>query len=221
MLISLHIQTGQVDLTLAQFEQMNARDIVSWNTMITGYNKHVFDILALNMFSKMLEESSLEPDRYTLASGLSACANLGELNVGKQIHARLIITEFDMSGSVGNSLICMYSQCAELNLTFTELPETPNGTPRSAPGGVDIVRKILEDNRKSSVNVIAFTALLDGYIKLGDISAARKIFDSLKDRDVVLWTTMIVGYVQNGLNDDAMELFRLMVKEGPDGIIIL
>ncbi|PHT65914.1 hypothetical protein T459_30339 [Capsicum annuum] len=105
MLISLHIQTGQVDLTLAQFEQMNARDIVSWNTMITGYNKHAFDILALNMFSKMLEESSLKPDRYTLASGLSACANLGELNVGKQIHARLIITEFDMSGAVGNSLI--------------------------------------------------------------------------------------------------------------------
>ncbi|KAF3653322.1 Pentatricopeptide repeat-containing protein [Capsicum annuum] len=193
-LISLHMQTGQVDLALAQFEQMNARDIVSWNSMITGYSQHGFDILALNMFSKMLEESSLEPDRYTLASVLSACAKLGELNVGKQIHARLIRTEFDMSGAVGNSLICMYSRC----------------------GSLDIARKILEDNRKSSVNVIAFTALLDGYIKLGDISPARKIFDSLKDRDVVVWTAMIVGYVQNGLNDDAMELFRLMVKEGPD-----
>ncbi|PHT46242.1 Pentatricopeptide repeat-containing protein [Capsicum baccatum] len=193
-LISLHMQTGQVDLALAQFEQMNARDIVSWNSMITGYSQHGFDILALNMFSKMLEESSLEPDRYTLASVLSACAKLGELNVGKQIHARLIRTEFDMSGAVGNSLICMYSRC----------------------GSLDIARKILEDNRKSSVNVIAFTALLDGYIKLGDISPARKIFDSLKDRDVVVWTAVIVGYVQNGLNDDAMELFRLMVKEGPD-----
>ncbi|PHT79647.1 Pentatricopeptide repeat-containing protein [Capsicum annuum] len=193
-LISLHMQTGQVDLALAQFEQMNARDIVSWNSMITGYSQHGFDILALNMFSKMLEESSLEPDRYTLASVLSACAKLGELNVGKQIHARLIRTEFDMSGAVGNSLICMYSRC----------------------GSLDIAQKILEDNRKSSVNVIAFTALLDGYIKLGDISPARKIFDSLKDRDVVVWTAMIVGYVQNGLNDDAMELFRLMVKEGPD-----
>ncbi|KAM3374723.1 pentatricopeptide repeat-containing protein [Capsicum galapagoense] len=193
-LISLHMQTGQVDLALAQFEQMNARDIVSWNSMITGYSQHGFDILGLNMFSKMLEESSLEPDRYTLASVLSACAKLGELNVGKQIHARLIRTEFDMSGAVGNSLICMYSRC----------------------GSLDIARKILEDNRKSSVNVIAFTALLDGYIKLGDISPARKIFDSLKDRDVVVWTAMIVGYVQNGLNDDAMELFRLMVKEGPD-----
>ncbi|MCD9645648.1 hypothetical protein HAX54_034693 [Datura stramonium] len=134
-LISLHMQTGQVDLALAQFKQMNRHDIVSWNSMITGYNQHGFDVLALNMFSKMLKESSLEPDRYTLASALSACANLGELKVGKQIHAHIIRNEFDTSG-------------------------------------------------------------------------ARKDFDSLKDHDVVVWTAMIVGYVQNGLNDQAMELFR-------------
>ncbi|MCD7462580.1 Pentatricopeptide repeat-containing protein [Datura stramonium] len=193
-LISLHMQTGQVDLALAQFKQMNEHDIVSWNSMITGYNQHGFDVLALNMFSKMLKESSLEPDRYTLASALSACANLGELKVGKQIHAHIIRNEFDTSGAVGNSLICMYSRC----------------------GGLDIARRILEKNRDSSLNIIAFTSLLDGYIKLGDISPARKIFDSLKDHDVVVWTAMIVGYVQNGLNDQAMELFRLMVKEGPD-----
>ncbi|XP_015072291.1 pentatricopeptide repeat-containing protein At2g22070 [Solanum pennellii] len=193
-LISLYMQTGQVDLALEQFEQMNEHDIVSWNSMITGYNQHGFDVLALSMFSKMLKESSLEPDRYTLASALSACANLGELNVGKQIHAHLIRTEFDTSGAVGNSLICMYSRSC----------------------GVDIARRILEKSRESNLNVIAFTSLLDGYIKLGDISPARKIFDSLKDRDVVVWTAMIVGYVQNGFNDDAMELFRLMVKEGPD-----
>ncbi|XP_016441968.2 pentatricopeptide repeat-containing protein At2g22070-like [Nicotiana tabacum] len=193
-LISLHMQAGRVDLALAQFEQMDEHDIVSWNSMVTGYNQHGFDVLALNMFSRMLKESSLGPDRYTLASALSACANLGELNLGKQIHAHLIRTEFDTSGAVGNSLICMYSRC----------------------GGVDIARKILEKNRESSLNVIAFTALLDGYIKLGNISPARKIFDSLKDRDVVVWTAMIVGYVQNGLYDDAMELFRSMVKDGPD-----
>ncbi|KAK4721917.1 hypothetical protein R3W88_012150 [Solanum pinnatisectum] len=193
-LISLYMQTGQVDLALVQFEQMNEHDIVSWNSMVTGYNQHGFDVLALNMFSKMLKESLLEPDRYTLASALSACANLGELNVGKQIHAYLVRTEFNTSGAVGNSLICMYSRS----------------------GGVDIARRILEKNRESNLHVIAFTALLDGYIKLGDINPARKIFDSLKDRDVVVWTAMIVGYVQNGFNDDAMELFRLMVKEGPD-----
>ncbi|PON33526.1 Pentatricopeptide repeat [Trema orientale] len=52
-------------------------------------------------------------------------------------------------------------------------------------------------------------------ISLGDIKPARQIFDSLRDRDVVAWTALIVGYVRNGLNDDVLELFRLMIKEGP------
>jgi pentatricopeptide repeat protein len=56
---------------------------------------------------------------------------------------------------------------------------------------------------------------LDGYVKLGDITPARQIFNSLKDPDVVAWTAMIVGYVQNGLNNDAIEVFKTMVSEGP------
>nr|GMD40334.1 pentatricopeptide repeat-containing protein At2g22070 [Ipomoea batatas] len=193
-MISLHMQTARVDLALTQFEQMNDKDIVSWNSMIAGYNQHGFDVEALNMFYRMLRESSLKPDHYTLASVLSACSNLEELNVGKQIHSHILRTEFDSSGAVGNALISMYSQC----------------------GAVEIARRILEQSRISNLNVIAFTALLDGYIKLGDIDPARKIFDSLKDRDVVAWTAMIVGYMQNGLNNDAMDLFRLMSEIGPE-----
>ncbi|KAL2339134.1 hypothetical protein Fmac_013580 [Flemingia macrophylla] len=67
----------------------------------------------------------------------------------------------------------------------------------------------------STVEVIAFTSLLDGYAKIGDINPAGEIFDSLKFRDVVAWTAMIVGYAQNGLISDALALFRSMIREGP------
>ncbi|KAL2498744.1 Pentatricopeptide repeat-containing protein [Abeliophyllum distichum] len=191
--ISLHMQMGQVDLALAQFEEMTKRDIISWNSMIAGYNQHGSDVEALDMFSKMLRESQLKPDRYSLASVLSACANLEEIKLGKQIHAHIIRSEFDTFGPVGNALISMYSK----------------------GGSVKIAEKILEQFGTSILNVIAFTALLDSYVKLGDLDPARQIFDSLKDPDVVAWTAMIVGYAQNGLNDEAMELFRSMIKEGP------
>ncbi|KAM7513669.1 hypothetical protein LguiA_003252 [Lonicera macranthoides] len=193
-MISLHIQSGRFDLALAQFELMTERDIVSWNSMISGYNQHGFDVEALNMFTKMLKGSLLKPDKYTLASVLSACANLEDLTLGKQIHGHIIRTAFDTSGPVGNALISMYSKS----------------------GGIETCQKILERKETSNLNMIAFTALLDGYIKLGDINPARKVFDSLRDRDVVVWTAMIVGYVQNGFNDDAIELFRSMVREGPE-----
>ena len=192
-MISLHMQSGNVNLARAQFEEMAERDIVSWNSMITGYNQNGFDAEALQILSEMLRDSSLRPDKFTLASGLSACANLENLRLGKQIHAHMVRTEFDVFGAVENSLISMYSRC----------------------GGVETAWRIIEKNGISNLNAIALTALIDGYVKLGDIIPARKIFDSLKHRDVIAWTAMIVGYEQNGMNDDAVALFRLMLMEGP------
>lgn len=191
--ITLHMQKGQVEEALAQFEAMKQRDVISWNSMIAGYNQRGFDARALKLFSEMLKESGLKPDKYTLASVLSACGNLQDLEVGKQIHAYIIRTEFDTSGAVGNALIYMYSKC----------------------GGVEIAKKILEKCGTSTLNVIAFTALLDGYIKIGDIDPAKKIFDSLHERDVVAWTAMIVGFSQNGRNNEATELFKSMFEQGP------
>ncbi|PKI45262.1 hypothetical protein CRG98_034342, partial [Punica granatum] len=183
VMISLHMNLGTVDLAVAQFERMEERDMVSWNSMITGYNQHGYDLEALDIFSRMLQESSLQPDKFSLGSALSACANLGNLRHGKEIHAYLVKAAFDISGSVGNALISMYAKS----------------------GQVGIARKIVEKSGTAGLNVIAFTALLDGYLKLGDVTPAREIFDSLKDRDVVVWTAMIVGYIQNGLGSDAVK----------------
>ncbi|KAJ6678031.1 hypothetical protein OIU85_008600 [Salix viminalis] len=192
-MISLHMNCGRVDLALAQFELMSERDIVSWNSMIAGCNQHGFDNEALQFFSSMLKDTSLKPDRFSLASALSTCANLERLNFGKQIHGYIVRTMFDASGAVGNALISMYAKS----------------------GGVETARRIIEQSGISDLDVIAFTALLDGYVKLGDMTPARQIFNSLKDPDVVAWTAMIVGYVQNGLNNDAVEVFKTMVREGP------
>ncbi|KAL4378992.1 hypothetical protein GQ457_02G009620 [Hibiscus cannabinus] len=108
-----------------------------------------------------------------------------------QIHARIVSTDFDTYGPVGNALISMYAKS----------------------GGVQMARKIVEQSGVSRLDVIAFTSLLDGYVNLGDLKPARHIFGSSRYRDVVAWTAMIVGYLQNGLNNDALELFRLMVRE--------
>lgn len=193
VMISLHMQCGRFDLAVSQFERMTERNIVSWNAIIAGYNQHGYDREALTVFSNMLKDSSLKPDTFTFASVLSACANLENLELGKQIHAHIIRNNRDTPIEVGNALISMYAKS----------------------GGVEIARKILAASGTSDLNVIAFTALLDGYVKLGDISPARKIFDSLRNRDVVAWTAMVVGYVQNGLYKDALELFRSMIREGP------
>ncbi|XP_058766904.1 pentatricopeptide repeat-containing protein At2g22070-like [Vicia villosa] len=192
IMISMHMQSGRLDTALALFDQMIDRDIVSWNSIIAGYCHQGHDSKALETFSDMFRSSSLKPDKFTLGSVLSACANLASLKLGKQIHAYIVRAEIDISGALGNALMSMYAKS----------------------GAVEIARTIVELRGTSSLNVIAFTSLLNGYVKIGDVNPAREIFDSLKCRDVIAWTAMIVGYAKNGLLNDALELFRLMITDG-------
>lgn len=41
--------------------------------------------------------------------------------------------------------------------------------------------------------MIVATALIDMYCKLGSLKHARKLFDSVCVKDLVLWNTMIIG----------------------------
>ncbi|CAL9753130.1 unnamed protein product [Musa acuminata subsp. burmannicoides] len=192
-MISMYSQSGRMDLAQDQFDEMTDRNIVTWNAIIAGYNQNNLNQEALEFFSRMLKEQSVVPDNFTLTSALSACAFLGLLRVGKQIHSRIVRTEMPCHGQVGNALISMYSKS----------------------GGVAIARRVLEQTMASDLSVVSFTALLEGYVKLGYLQPAREIFDLMNYRDVVAWTAMIVGYVQNGFNSEAMDLFRLMVDNGP------
>ncbi|XP_016470149.2 pentatricopeptide repeat-containing protein At2g33680 [Nicotiana tabacum] len=58
------------------------------------------------------------------------------------------------------------------------------------------------------------TALVDMYAKCGNVSDARRGFDYLKEPDIVLWTSMIAGYVKNGDNENAMGMYCRMLVEG-------
>lgn len=58
------------------------------------------------------------------------------------------------------------------------------------------------------------TALLDMYAKSGSLVDARRVFDRISPRDVIVWSAMINGYAMNGLSDEAISLFRRMLKEG-------
>ncbi|XP_048320484.2 pentatricopeptide repeat-containing protein At2g33680 [Ziziphus jujuba] len=62
--------------------------------------------------------------------------------------------------------------------------------------------------------IYIMTALVDMYAKCGNTIDARKGFDYLKEPDIVLWTSMIGGYVQNGENEEALSLYCRMQGEG-------
>ncbi|KDP32762.1 hypothetical protein JCGZ_12054 [Jatropha curcas] len=61
---------------------------------------------------------------------------------------------------------------------------------------------------------VTVTALIDMYSKCGEIEDGITLFNSILDRDVVCWTSVIVGCGQNGRANDAVEFYRKMVEIG-------
>ena len=45
------------------------------------------------------------------------------------------------------------------------------------------------------------------YLKCDRIRDARKLFDMMPERDVVVWSAMVAGYSRLGLVDEAKEFF--------------
>jgi hypothetical protein len=59
-------------------------------------------------------------------------------------------------------------------------------------------------------NSFVSAALLDMYVKCGELEDVQCVFDELSYIDLVLWTTMNVAYTQNGNPLDA--LLHMYVK---------
>nr|KYP71546.1 Pentatricopeptide repeat-containing protein At2g33680 family [Cajanus cajan] len=64
------------------------------------------------------------------------------------------------------------------------------------------------------LQLYVLSALVDMYAKCGSIGDARKNFEFIQQRDVVLWTSIITGYVQNGDYEGALNLYGKMQMGG-------
>ncbi|KAF5729398.1 hypothetical protein HS088_TW21G01563 [Tripterygium wilfordii] len=57
-------------------------------------------------------------------------------------------------------------------------------------------------------DIFVGTALLDLYAKCGLVNCATQIFDCMPERNAVTWSSMVAGYVQNELYEEALLLFH-------------
>ncbi|CAH2060454.1 unnamed protein product [Thlaspi arvense] len=58
------------------------------------------------------------------------------------------------------------------------------------------------------------TSLIDTYMKGSKITEGRNVFEEMKQRNVVTWTTLISGYARNSSNEEVLKLFSRMQEEG-------
>ncbi|KAJ8763277.1 hypothetical protein K2173_026178 [Erythroxylum novogranatense] len=100
------------------------------------------------------------------------------------------------------------------DLTFSLLLKSSVSSPLS--NATVEVNQIQTHLVKSGLSQFVYvnTALLDLYMKLVCIESACKVFDCMRDRDVVSWNVLVNGFSRNGYSFDALELFVQMLREG-------
>ncbi|BBH05614.1 hypothetical protein Prudu_017058 [Prunus dulcis] len=79
-------------------------------------------------------------------------------------------------------------------------------------GGKQIHAYVLRRGTVMDVSVV--NVLVDFYAKCGEVQAGRKLFNTIVVKDLISWTTMIAGYMQNSFNREAVKLFSEMARLG-------
>ncbi|RZC77779.1 hypothetical protein C5167_001984 [Papaver somniferum] len=80
-LITLYAKCGSIDNAWSEFCEMQERNEVSYNAMITGYSQHGFGKESLDLFEEM-KRKNVRPNNVTFVGLLSACSHVGSVNRG-------------------------------------------------------------------------------------------------------------------------------------------
>ncbi|XP_068638605.1 putative pentatricopeptide repeat-containing protein At3g13770, mitochondrial [Aristolochia californica] len=109
-----------------------------------------------------------------------------------------------------------FVQMMETGVSPNEFTFSAVLTACSRASDLDLGKQVHSLLIKSSfeLHTVVGSALLDMYAKGGQIHEARIIFSSLPQRDVVSCTAMIAAHAQLGLDEEALELFCQLQKEG-------
>ncbi|KAF9594537.1 hypothetical protein IFM89_033507 [Coptis chinensis] len=114
-LIARYSKMGNIEAAKRVFMEMPVRDVISWNSMISSYVQIKDYRQALVLFRAM-QNNGVEPTEITLIAVFGACAESGDLILGREIHDLLKQKEFKIDGYLGIALVDMYAKCGSLNV---------------------------------------------------------------------------------------------------------
>lgn len=155
-MLNFYGKCGRVEAARDLFEAMCEKDIVSWNSLISGYIQ-IGNFKEILQLLKKMRSEGISPDQQTFGTLLMAPETLQtDVNLGRLIHGQIITCGVKVDAHLATSLVVLYS-------------------------------------------------------KYGNVCSAFRIFESVPEKDVILWTSMIACFVQNDSAYNALMTFRHML----------
>ncbi|XP_058089519.1 pentatricopeptide repeat-containing protein At4g33990 [Magnolia sinica] len=189
-LVDMYAKMGKIDDAQKVFDRMLMKDVISWNTLITGHAQNGLANEAIELYHMMDEYEGIVEDQGTLVSVLPAISHVGALQQGMRIHGRSIRVGLHLDVFVGTCLIDMYTKCGRLDdamLLFRQVP-----TRSSVP----------------------WNAIISGHGIHGHGEKALYLFGEMQQEGVkpdhITFVSLLSACSHAGLVDQGQQCFQLM-----------
>ncbi|GAV57686.1 PPR domain-containing protein/PPR_1 domain-containing protein/PPR_2 domain-containing protein/PPR_3 domain-containing protein [Cephalotus follicularis] len=192
-LVSAYSKHGKLEEAYQIFYGLSSRNLISWNTIISGFLLNGCPVQGLEQFSRLMI-SELKPNAYTLSIALSISASISSLRHGKQINGYILRHGFFSETSIGNALITMYAKCGVLDWSLRVF------------------------NQMMYKDTVSWNALISAYAQHGKGKEAVCCFEAMKDAgsinlDQATFTAVLSACSHAGLVNDGTQIFNSMVKD--------
>ncbi|OWM78808.1 hypothetical protein CDL15_Pgr002979 [Punica granatum] len=176
------------------FLEMEFRDRVSYNSLISGLAQRGFSDRALNLFRRMQQIDFLKPDFVTIASLLSVCSSAGDISGGVQLHSFVVKAGFLSETVIEGSLLDFYAKCCDI--------ETAH-------------RFFLRADRK---NVVLWNIMLVAYGQLGDLTTSVCLLREMNLEGIIpnqfTYPSMLKTCTSIGALEEGEQLHAHLTKTG-------
>jgi len=197
-LVAGYVKCGDVDGARKVFDEMPERNVVSWTTLVSGYAQNGGCKEALCLLREMLC-TRMELDQVTLVAALSACAEIGDLKMGRWIHSYIDrnwnIKSEKRTVRLNNALLHMYAGC----------------------GVIDDAYKLFKRMRLRST--VSWTTMISGFAKQGRGEDALSVFQQMENTqddgskpDAITMLVVLTACSHSGFVEQGRCIFNNMSK---------
>ncbi|WJX83808.1 hypothetical protein P8452_66442 [Trifolium repens] len=186
-LVSGYANAGRMSDARRVFDNKDNPCAVLWNSIISGYVSNGEEMEALALFNTM-RRNGVWGDFSAVANILSAASSLLNVELVKQMHDHACKIGVTHDIVVASALLDAYSKCQhphEACKLFGEL---------------------------KAYDAILLNTMITVFCNCGRIEDAKWIFNSMPNKTLISWNSILVGLNQNAAPSEALDTFFRMNK---------
>ncbi|XP_024015495.1 putative pentatricopeptide repeat-containing protein At3g23330 isoform X1 [Eutrema salsugineum] len=214
IVISIYTNLKLLHEALLLFHTLESPPVLAWKSVIRCFTDQSLFSRALASFVEM-RASGRCPDHNVFPSVLKSCTMMTDLRLGESVHGCILRLGMDCDLYTCNALMNMYAKLLGMSSkisvgkVFDEMPQRNSISEDVGDNGKSSNFQSCSEDLEVETCVNGSSVNAPSSLPSG-IDSVRKVFELMPRKDVVSWNTIIAGYAQSGMYENALRLVREM-----------